>query len=625
MWIHQHRRFNSGANTRLEVKVHADKAAIDAGDVPAGTAWVDDVEVWEAAEFARHRGIAQHNPGPKPVNLARGKTYTLQPRPNYRYCTEKGDATQLTDGRYSVGYFWVQKGTVGWRNVPYAFITVDLGEVEPIGGLSFNTAAGVAGVRWPSAILIFTSEDGKEFHHAGDLIELCRKEGLPDPDGYAIHRYATRDLATKGRYVRLAVVCSPYTFCDEVEVYRGPDELLGRPALGRRVGDVRAFVRAERARAAVRAPLLQDIELVGKAARQRGVAAEQRQAIESQLSRLAQEVKASKFVPEAGVRAVAPLNALHARILKVNARVLRASEFPPFFAWHKNRWDTLKPTESPEKPPAAPPALRVEMMDNEYRAEVVNLTNSTDGALSAVLAIEGLPGGRNPKYVIVHQVEFVGTQEGETIADPLPVAERTANGWVIHVPSGMTRQVWLTFHPRGVPAGAHTGSLVVATGKLPRLTVPLTLRIYPFRFPDQPTMSLGLWDYTDKPYGFGSITDGNVKLAIANMRAHFVDTPWAHRSSACWPEKGDFDAEGNLVKPLRTEGFDRWVEAWRGSRNYYVFLAVRDNFLGEPMGTPRFNRMVKNWAAAFAAHAKKIGVSPSQIGLLLVDEPHKPE
>jgi len=626
-WIRQDHRFNSGTNSRLRVSIYADAAAMGAGNAAPGTAWVDDVQVWDAAEFARSEEVARQASGPKSVNIARGKPYTLEPPPNYRYCTDEGDATQLTDGEYSVGYFWVQRGTVGWEKAPYAIITIDLRKVEPICGLSFNTAGGVAGVRWPRLILILTSEDGREFNYAGDLIEMSRKNGLPALAGYGVHRYATRDLRTKGRYVRLVVVSSGrYTFCDEIEIYRGADSLLAGSVEGERVANVKAFVRTRSILSTVREPLVRDIEIVRQSVRGRGVAAKEADVLRSRLSQLHREVKSLKSVPEVRSPAVAPLNALHAEILKVNARALRASGFPPLFAWHKNRWDTLRATEAPEQPPDGPPALTIEMMDNEYRAEVVNLTNTTDSSLNAVVAIEGLPGGRNPDYVMVHQVEVVGTKQGVMIADPLPVAERTADGWAVAIPSGMTRQVWLTFHPRGVPAGEHVGSLVVRSDRLPKLTVPLTLRIYPFRFPDQPRLSLGMWDYTDgPPYHRKCMTPRNVSLAIANMRAHFVDTPWAHRSSACWPEKDDFDAEGNLVKPVRSAGFDKWVEDWKGSRNYYIFLAVGSDFLGEPMGSPRFNKMVKNWAAAFAAHARKIGVSPSQIGLLLVDEPHKPE
>ena len=78
----------------------------------------------------------------------------------------------------------------------------------------------------------------------------------------------------------------------------------------------------------------------------------------------------------------------------------------------------------------------------------------------------------------------------------------------------MTRQVWLTFHPQGTEAGIHIGTIVVTPGAdLKEARIPLKLRIFPFRFPDQPTLSLGMWDYTDPPYGY-DITPGNRDAAV---------------------------------------------------------------------------------------------------------------
>lgn len=38
-------------------------------------------------------------------NMARGMTYTLDPAPNYSYCSDPADATQLTDGVFTSDYF----------------------------------------------------------------------------------------------------------------------------------------------------------------------------------------------------------------------------------------------------------------------------------------------------------------------------------------------------------------------------------------------------------------------------------------------------------------------------------------------------------------------------------------
>jgi hypothetical protein len=150
-------------------------------------------------------------------NIALGKPYTLSPPPDYQYCTEPGDAKQLTDGKTTEGYFWTQPGTVGWSGVQYVAITVDLGRVEPIQGVSFRTAAGVAGVGWPATIRILTSEDGENYRDNGDLAALDLKqqgawpevtagkqmeaicEGVEDYETFVLLRAAVDKAKTAGR------------------------------------------------------------------------------------------------------------------------------------------------------------------------------------------------------------------------------------------------------------------------------------------------------------------------------------------------------------------------------------------------------------------------------------------
>lgn len=320
-------------------------------------------------------------------------------------------------------------------------------------------------------------------------------------------------------------------------------------------------------------------------------------------------------------RAVIPFNDLQVRLLKIHASVARAQGAPPFSVWQKNRWDTLEPTELPASFPPEPPSLRIAMMDNEYRAESFNITNSSDREMRVIVNFEGLPGGRNPGYITVHEVQFVDTRKGIVIADALPVVPRTEAGYEITVYSGMTRQVWLTFHPRDVDPGIHHGTLILRQGIGTEETrLPLTFHLYPIRFPDQPTLSLGMWDYTDEPFAY-DITEGNRAAAIENMRAHFVDSPWAKRSTAPRIERGGVDSRGNLRRDLDFSRFDRWVEDWKGVRNYLLFMNAGESFAGKSNGTAAFRRAVSQWAGAWADHNREIGLRPHQVGLLLVDEP----
>ncbi|MEA1951086.1 MAG: discoidin domain-containing protein, partial [Planctomycetota bacterium] len=200
-------------------------------------------------------------------NIALAKKYTCSPKPTYHHCTDPGDTTQLTDGRLTDGYFWVQKGCVGWRSKGIVAITIDLGRVEPISGASFRTAAGTAGVTWPAAIEIAVSDDGKNYRIVGDLVELAFKEGNPWPSGYGVRRLATDKLHTRGRFVSILVIptAGRYVFCDEIEVFRGPDAWLNDEPGGRPLGDLKKRAVEIKMNNAVRSRYAADVEAARKA------------------------------------------------------------------------------------------------------------------------------------------------------------------------------------------------------------------------------------------------------------------------------------------------------------------------------------------------------------------------
>jgi len=562
-------------------------------------------------------------PAPGP-NVALGRPYTPSPAPNYRYCTDPGDATQLTDGKYTEGHFWTQPTTVGWSGVAPVWITLDLGKVTPIIGCSYSTAAGIAGVGWPRAILILVSDDGKTWFDAGDLVAHALKHGAPPDEGYATYRFVADDLRTYGRYFRLRISPSgAYTFCDEIEVYEGPKSLLNADR-GKPITDPADYYKRKAMATAVRTRLKRDLSIVQKALVEADIPSTERAAIEQQVNSLNAALRGElpPFGDLVRYRAIAPLVPLHARIFATMARLRRAEGWPEFFAWHVNRYDMLTPMQLPERA-VVPPSLSVAMMDNEYRADILDLTNLTKQKISASINIEGLPGGTNPDYITVHQVEFVEVQLGMTVADALPVARRTKKGWHVTILPGMTRQIWLSFHPQGVEAGTYRGQVVVnPIGRHPTLEVPVTLRIYPFHFPDQPTCSLGLWDYSGDPPSY-DLTDDNVHAAIADMRAHFVDTPWGTPGYVPWPAEADFDAAGRFIGTLDFSRFDTWIKRWPGARNYALFMNVPESLGGIGMNDPRFATAVRTWLEPFVAHIRELGLKPSQFYLLVRDEPYE--
>ena len=582
------------------------------------------------------------------ANMAFGKPYVLTPEPNYKLCRDDEDSRQLTDGVVYSGSnaLWTQKGTVGWDSARYAVVTVDLGKMEPIDGVRFHSAFdGPHNVQWPSSIGAYVSEDGKDYVFVKELVDPAWKsDGLPpefspwEGQHKISYWYGAEGLATKGRFVRfVARGPSPYLFCDEVEVIRGTDDLLKAPPKGYRVANhLPAYL-------AVYPYLAQDMAGVRKNAAR--LSEEQKRTVEKRLAEVESQmadIKMDEFqVP--GYRAVAPLNAVHRKIFEINGEALRLRRAPSLIVWHKHRWDPLEATEVPENILPAKwwqrvfsfaglsgslsgelPVLGIELMDNEYRSEVLNLTNTRQNEQEINISFQNFPGGKLPPYIRIHQVEYVATAQGKMIADALPEAEKNDNGYKIRIPSGMTRQVWFGVHPEGIKPGVYRAAIIVAPkGCRMQRKVAFNLTVAPFRFPDHPRLSLWTWDYTDKPYGFNCMTDANVKLAIEDMKAHFVDRPYGHPQSACYPDKNAFDADGNLIGPLRTEGFDEWVSNWKDARYYALYLGndLPDFVANEPLGSDRFNQKIAQWAAAFGKYADKKGIAPERIVLHLFDEP----
>jgi len=152
-------------------------------------------------------------------NIALHKKYALVPEPNYHLCADKGDLTQLTDGRVlDVGkkILWTQKGCVGWHIRTDAEIVIDLKRTYPISSVVvFSGSNPNAGVYLPN-ILIAVSDDGTDFRVV---------HRIDNHKARHVSRAALRanNLRTRGRYVmvRLQRNYSTFVFTDEIVVSRG--------------------------------------------------------------------------------------------------------------------------------------------------------------------------------------------------------------------------------------------------------------------------------------------------------------------------------------------------------------------------------------------------------------------
>jgi hypothetical protein len=614
-WTQHRVRFNSGPLQQAVLRVYGDFGPGRASR--AGEARIDDIRLTLAAEAAPEGPpIAGGYYGPPPgENIALGKSYEWSTAPTYSLTMDEGDSVQLTDGEYTVGYFWAQKSTVGWTARDVLELTFDLEQVEPIAGLSFNTAAGTAGVGWPTMIFILTSDDGESFSYHGELVSLSAEHGLPAPMRYVVHRYFTDRLQASGRYLRLVIAPgSQYLFSDEVEIFRGDfdlaDALPGEP-----VESTGQLVESFRLDAIVGVRLLYDIQdLRGRIARA-DVPDALRRDLNARLDALAGEVSDLRVERIEHWRGL-PYNELHERIYAVNALLLRAQGHDELTIWPARRWDMLDPMAAPE--PGGEPRLSVLAMGGEYRSAAFNMTNLRDSQALARITVD-LPG-LDPDTITVHEVQYVQTQEREVTSNALPEARLDDRGVArIVIPAGLTKQAWLTVNPQGQPAGTHTGRITV---EMPGATfhLPLTIEIAPFAMP-RPPVSVYCWDYVGDRVGYApGFTDQ--EAMARDLDEHFVDAPWAHPGTLPWPPDGGINADGHITGELDFGPLDRWIDRFPNARLYLMFANMSSgNFRGTTLGTERWAVALGEWATLLTEHLRGRGVPPERWAILIYDEP----
>lgn len=550
-----------------------------------------------------------------PPNLALHKPYTYSPQPNYDLCTDANDVTQLTDGVYTGESFWTRPTTVGWAVGSPVTISVDLGQDEPIAGAAFSTAAGHGGVIWPRSIVVLTSLDGATWHRAGDLARLDRQPPVTEMTN---HIFRATNLKTHGRYVRFLIGKLGYTFVDEVEVYRGADQWRQQPPAGREVTDMDAAALEAQGVDAMLERLRADLQEATAAIQASRLPEADKLKLLDTAAQYAAEIEALPDELPPGFKTIMPFSDLQARLFALHAPARRAAGFAPFVAWASNRWDPLLPTQAPAEPPTGLPALQISMMRNEHRAEALNLTNSSDEAVTLLLNVRGLPGGDNPGWLSVREVQFSDTYVRQPIAAALPPAPASAAGYRISIPAGMTRQVWLEVDSSTIEPGDYRGT-VDLTGADANLKLSLTLHISQLSLA-QPDLIISGWDYTETDaaaYDGASVPQPQF---IAKLREFGVNMTWSGHA----PTRAKFGEEGRLLAPPDYTIFDGWVRKWPGARGYAIF-GLGEDFEGQDPTTPRARLMVAEWLRAWADHALTLGVKPEQIVLLLLDEPTKPE
>jgi hypothetical protein len=543
------------------------------------------------------------------VNLAAGKSYTLDPAPNYADCINEADATELTDGHIitePTRSLWTSDGCVGWSRVqPAVVITIDLGQVEPISGAAFYTAAGTAGVAFPLSIAVDVSEDGQIFHRAGDLVRMMEDPLPPAYGAYALACFRTYAFKTHGRYVRLRIAAADvFTFVDEIEIYAGDPSWVDQPYPT--ATDVPEDLYLTRL--GVYQRIRRDIEWLQTTI--------DNKVLRRELAQLRVELEQSRYPDKVeGFRAIVPVNDMHARVLAVHGKWLASRGTKPLTIWHSDPYELLAPMEIPRE---AARTFDVRLMNAERRPEVFNVTNATGEARQVRFSLQGLPGGANPDHVRVFEVQSVDTREFAVVSSALLPLKVSGGHYHTTVPAGVTRQIWLAFEPTDVEPGAHRGQLILQSDGFHR-ELPMTMTVSTIRFPEQVTMDTFMWDYVvSNSYAI----DPSNQQAARDFLANDPIMTGVEAGPGELPRPTSIHADGT-IGPIGFSAWDAYVAMFPDKRVLSIFAAFnpRTKFLNQQRGTDAFNDVVAQWAKAWETHNRELGLRPKQVHILFIDEP----
>jgi hypothetical protein len=559
-------------------------------------------------------------------NLALGRPYTLSPAPNYALCTDPGDAVQLTDGKYAgPDTFWGQPATVGWSATNPIRITIYLGAVKSIAGVSFSTASRVnAGVYWPS-IIVGVSDDGATYHIAGQ-IPAASAEGQDVAQEYR-KRLQLTDLRTRGRFVLLFIVPGgPYVFADEVEVLAGAHDpnqvaLTGRALTPAGFDEYLGLAR-QQAWLAQQAQRLAD--RVGAESRAAspgndGTLTQLREVADG-LMVLAKRIPSLPLDPDRLSDARRQLASLCAQ---ANA-VLRPGLSR--FVWDHDPWAPLSPFEFVPRTRRRLTRLDVYAASNEYSSAAITVTNLTPSPMTLKprleslrrdgdRAVEGTATSRAPAVEVqLRRVEFVEAATGQLVADALPLLDERG----LRLGPGETSQLWLTFAKRRLRPGEYRGRIILNAGSdQPSTTIEIALHVYPVELPDQMRLQTYNWAYvTTFP-----LVRGLEREAVADLFAHYTNTFVFSGADVPWPQ---FDEAGK--GRIDFTAHDRNLALHRGAREISWFWSFSDGSrpdggrFGAEYLSPQWKERFSWWLRAWVAHLKDLGFGYDDFFMYPFDE-----
>jgi hypothetical protein len=257
------------------------------------------------------------------------------------------------------------------------------------------------------------------------------------------------------------------------------------------------------------------------------------------------------------------------------------AQFPgrSYVCWEKSPWGKLVRTGLPPAAVTECRAIRLALGVNEYESASFVVTNLSDTPLDLAVSTRG---ARVP--VTVRVAAWVTTCGGVEVNDALPLLAGK-----LRIPSGESREVWLTLHSRGVTPGEYDQGVTLAQRGLPSTRVDLKLKVYPVSLPEDKPIYTYYWDYVVP----GWTGPAMARALVKDMKEHYVNVPVVHP----WASRLQLDPDGTLMRDY-TE-LDTVLRCYRALKPRMLLFAWNDALLTNIAGYPFFS---DTWKALFASY-----------------------
>ena len=507
-------------------------------------------------------------------NLALHKSYSLSTLPNYQYSAPASDKSSLTDGIYTKGYFWSQPTTVGWMGRSVS-IDIDLGEILPVGYVTFNTVRYTkGGVNFPENIYVFISDDNRYFQYVGDAANS--PDNTPGP--YEVKKFILNEINASARYIIFSVVPKgKLLFCDEIQVFKGKSINIGKSSLIERDILVKTI------------DSLKSLEF-------------ERMSLEKSVSNLNDTMGRIKEIRDyadisdklrTGNLSKSVLQSYQKKVQELHASALRSRFSVPFIMEKYNPWDSLRQFHNPtENTFGMDYHFTVPLNGVQYGSFVVTNSSATPQEFSFNIINDDLINN-----IEIFEVAYVPSLNYTRIPDPLIAVENP-----ITIDPGISQM--FIFKIAGIKVGSARSSIKVhsASGDM---DINIDLQVQSL-FPSPSLINANVWAYLNYPM----LQDRKAE-AEKDLELHHINTIVI--PPAVLPKLGTSDYTA----------FINYIRIFKGIKKFLLFMNYSDarlrNGNGQFMTTAWKNKFLE-WYNNIVEVMKQNGFSDTQIFLYPYDE-----